>query len=434
MSNIKSYTTGDGKSNVTPSAYEINSCTLTSNSGKEYSIKDLLGTVEVVESLGQETIDVKLGIVDGIQFLESAIISGNERIKLKITHKSFDGQKKYDMSLRIAEITEYVRLKPGIVTYFFNCFSEHMYNNAIKKLVRPFEGSIGSIIEKIVKKDLKCQRIGTMNTETKGILKGIFPRLEPIEAINWLNRNAYDNQTPFYFTDTLAKGIIYDSYKNLCDAEIHREYIMMSTFLNRPGSKEYYEEMQKNVKRLTSTMDMAPLVNLDEGAYASTMHTLDYSDKSFNTFFYDYDSVSPKKLNKNKPFSDKAEVDGIPFTQTRDSMHHHISLNKNSFEGEFGNYSSPVEPTMLNAESIKSNMSTMGQTITVAGDYDITPGKKITLTLPKSMGVDATGTKDKFITGNYIRTKISHSFREEYDMTLELKKDSSLLDMNGESA
>ena len=74
----------------------------------------------------------------------------------------------------------------------------------------------------------------------------------------------------------------------------------------------------------------------------------------------------------------------------------------------------------------------MGQTITVAGDYTITPGKKITLTLPKSMGIDATGTKDKFLTGTYIVTKIIHMFREEYNMILELKKDSSLLDLSGE--
>ena len=171
MPKTQSFVAGDGTSNALPSAYEVRECIVYANSGKEYNITDLVGTIEISESLNTETIDVEIGIVDGIQFLENAIISGNEKLSLKIVHKSFGKdekeKKKYDLNLRIAEIGRFVRSKPGTQSYFLICFSEHMYTNAIKKLIRPFEGSIGSIISNICKKDLKIEKIEKINTETK---------------------------------------------------------------------------------------------------------------------------------------------------------------------------------------------------------------------------------------------------------------------------
>jgi hypothetical protein len=436
MPKTQSFVAGDGTSNALPSAYEVRECIVYANSGKEYNITDLVGTIEISESLNTETIDVEIGIVDGIQFLENAIISGNEKLSLKIVHKSFGKdekeKKKYDLNLRIAEIGRFVRSKPGTQSYFLICFSEHMYTNAIKKLIRPFEGSIGSIISNICKKDLKIEKIEKINTETKGIIKGIFPRLSPLDAITWLNRNAFDGQTPFYFTDTLAKGIIYDSYKSICDSPVFKEYTM-GLIETKTGTEEHYEAMSKQVIKLSSPMQMSSIVNLNDGAYASTLHTLDMSTKKYNKFFFDYNVKNPKMLNKNKPFSDKTEIDGIKYNQTKDSKHYFVSTNKNSFEGAFDTYQDPSVPTILEAQATNSNIQTSSQTITVLGDFDMTPGKKITLIIPKSMGVDASGTRDKLIGGNYIVTDITHQFYEEYQMILEIKKDSSVIDMSGES-
>ena len=71
-------------------------------------------------------------------------------------------------------------------------------------------------------------------------------------------------------------------------------------------------------------MNSSPFVNVNNGAYGSTMHTLDYSNKEYNTFFYDYNNQNPCKLNKNKPFSENADIDGIKYSQTRDSKHYFI--------------------------------------------------------------------------------------------------------------
>ncbi len=425
---------GGGSSAILPTAYTVNQCILTSNSGKEYDIKGLVAEIDIVEELESESILVTLGIRDAIQFLENALITGNEKIFLSIQHTTLEKnnktKKKFDLDLKITEVTGLVRPKPGLQIYRVLCFKEHMYNDAIKKLVRPFEGSLGSLIADICKKDMKVKKIGKLNTETKGILKGIFPRISPIDAIQWLKRNSFDGQTPFYFFDTAAEGIKFDSYKSMCEEEVHKIYFQRPFLTTKIGTDEHYQEVSEQITRLSSDMNSSPLVNVNNGAYGSTMHTLDYSNKEYNTFFYDYNNQNPCKLNKNKPFSENADIDGIKYSQTRDSKHYFISLNKKSYE--LDNYHSTATPTLLISEAVKENLTQMAQTITVAGDYTMTPGKKITINIPKSLGIDATGLKDMYLTGDYIVHRIHHTFRDEYNMQIDCIKDSTNIDLDGE--
>lgn len=434
MSNASSLVNASGTASILPTAYNVTDCILITNDGMEYDMKDLVAEIEIVEGWGQESIDVQLGIRDSIQFLQNALISGNERIKLKIVHttmkKNQNIKKRFDMDLRIVEIMNFVRPKPGLQIYRLICFNEHMYIDAIKKLIRPFEGSIGQIVSNIIWSDLKIpqKKIGKIHTETKGIIKGIFPRVSPIDAINWLSRNAYDNQTPFFFYDTVAEGIHFTSYASMLDAEVYKNYIQKPFMDSKPGTDEHYKEISEQIVKISSNMNTSQLSNVHAGSYASTLHTLDISSKSYNRFFYDYETVSPQKLNRNRPYNSDSEIDGIKYNKAIDAEHHFISKNTNSFT--LDNYHSVVEPTILSAEAIKSNLTTMGHTLTVAGDYGMTPGKKISITIPMSLGQIAKDLKDNFISGNYIVTSIRHSFKNEYTMQLEVQKDSTQLNLD----
>ena len=138
---------GGGSSAILPSAYTVNTCILTSNSGKEYDIKGLVAEIDIVEELEAESILVTLGIRDAIQFLENALITGNEKIFLSIQHTTLEKnnktKKKFDLDLKITEITGLVRPKPGLQIYRILCFKEHMYNDAIKKISTTVRRIIG---------------------------------------------------------------------------------------------------------------------------------------------------------------------------------------------------------------------------------------------------------------------------------------------------
>ena len=94
MPRFSSVRSGSGNASILPTAYTITSCSLTTNSGKEYDISGLIAEIDIEEGLDQESIDVQLGIRDSIQFLENARIAGNEKIHLKIQHTTLEKNSK----------------------------------------------------------------------------------------------------------------------------------------------------------------------------------------------------------------------------------------------------------------------------------------------------------------------------------------------------
>ena len=73
----------------------------------------------------------------------------------------------------------------------------------------------------------------------------------------------------------------------------------------------------------------------------------------------------------------------------------------------------------------------MTQEIIVPGDYEISVGKIINVIIPKSLGTDGKGLKDKLMGGKYLITNIVHQFGVEYRMILTIQKDSSETDVDG---
>ena len=440
MSEFNSAIAGDGSASVLPSSYQLQECSLMTNSGKKFIINDLITGIQIEESLYKSSMAVTIRIEDSINFLENALISGNERIRLRIKHtelkKDTKTKKKFVFEVYIAEINNFNRAKPGMTRYQFECFSEHMYINSTKKLSRPFKGSIGSIVANICKKDLKLKKrpIGThrlneINTETKDIVKGIFPRIRPLTAISWLLRNSFDNKTQYYFYETAKDGINFNSYENLSEEDVYRTYNQKLGYSEIEGTEEYYKEVAERITEIRSPLNLSKLVSLSAGAYGSTLHTVDVSTKKYSTLIYDYDVQKQKKLNKHVPFSKEAMVDGKKYNQAKDAYHHYLSLNENAYS--LSNYHAPAAPTLLNSEAQKENLETMTQDITTAGDYEISVGKIIELVIPKSLGTDATGIKDKLLGGKYMITNIKHQFGLSYDMILTIQKDSSAIDIDG---
>ena len=440
MSEFNSAIAGDGSASVLPSSYQLQECSLYTNSGKKFLINDLVTGIQIEESLYKSSMKVSIRIEDSINFLENTLISGNERIRLRIKHtelkKRSRKKKRFIFEVFIVEINNFERVKPGMTRYQIECFSEHMYINSIKKLSRPFKGSIGSIVKDICRKDLKLRsfprgthRIKKINTETKDIVQGIFPNIRPLNAISWLLRNSFDNKTQYYFYETAKDGINFNSYENLINEDVYRDYNQRVGYSETEGTEEYYKEIQERITKLRSTLNLSKLVSVSAGAYASTMHTLDLSTKKYSKLIYDYDVNKPKKLNRNIPFSKEAEIDGVKYNQGKDSYHHFLSLNENAYN--LSNYHAPAAPTLLNSEAQKENLETMTQEITVAGDYEISVGKIIRIIIPKSLGTDATGLKDKLLGGKYMITNILHQFGTQYNMVLTIQKDSSDADIDG---
>lgn len=419
---------------VTPNSYHVKYVKVTPNNADPIDINDLVQQFNIVESLNSPTIQLNIVIADAINFLDDYKLEGNELVEILIQRNplSDDVQNKvsFKLSLYIADIHGYVRNVQGKQYYQLLCVSKHMYNDQVRNLSRAFNGSIGTLVSNICKRDLKIQP-SSINTSTKSTIKGIYPSLKPITAINWLMRNAYDSGTPFYFYETAKDGVVFDSYNNMTQKESYSTYDNASFFMNEPGSEEAYDEERKRIKKISSPLNISKYSSIANGTFAATTHILDIANKKYTKNQFGYKDSKQKKLNVNKPFSDIKIMDQS-IDQLKESKNYYISTNTKSYDG-YDNYHHPASETLSRAEAHLNNLDFITQEIVINGDFELSVGMVISLKIAKSTDLDfaqESGLIDKHLSGKYLVTEIDHSFKEQYTQRLTLKKDSSEVDLN----
>ena len=420
-----------GEVSVNPEAFSVVHAKVETYNSTVVDIKNQLQKIEIYEDINKPFLECILYIQDSTNFLELSKINGHEKVSLKIQRQAGgddrDSKEKFDIDLNIAEIFNYIRNDPGTQYYKLRCVSPHIFNNQTKVLRRSFQGSIGKLVKNICDKDLKIEEC-EINTDTQEVIKGIYPTLRPMQSINWLLRNAYDNGTPYYFYQSVKEGILFNSLENLIDLDVYREYEFKPFFEFEMGTKEAYDEQARRINQFGSELGMSKLEGMANGSYASTLHSLDISKKNYEKSFFNYDKAKPKKINKNKPFTDDTKFTDRKLSDLKGGKHHFVSRNTDAYPSH-KNYHEPNHITLLKAQSHLSTMNFMTHSCSIAGDFEMAVGKKVKLNIVKASDMleqdQPTVPLDKYLGGNYLVTSIIHFIGpEEYTMTLKVQKDS----------
>ena len=406
--------------------YTLEKTVITLHNGKELEISNLVNFIDIFEALNSPYSKVVLQIIDAGKFLEFADLRGDEDINIVIK-RTGDFGGKFNLNLKIAEIGGYVKKDPAKQFFKLSCIQKHMYENQKLTVGKAFEGTIGALINDL------CNIVGlspkerlNISTSSKEIIKGIYPSIKPIAAINWLLRNAFDDGTPYFFYNTLASGVKLKSYKELLDVkylvnekeqDYKKEYkATFGQILEAVGEPKYFQEEAVTVGTIAGGMNMSQYVAIGSGAYAGKVVSLDISTKELKTDRFNYNDLN-NKLESEKPFvnpenneSDKAKTI-------------YINTNKEAFGGK-NNYHSPTkDKTVGNYEAYKKNLDMNTFTIIVPGDFDMQVGNIIKLkVLATSENPD--DLVDKYMSGKYLVKEIEHSFKETYEMRLTICRDS----------
>lgn len=431
---------------ASPAAYELDVCMLTTNShtdfrgSKEFDIRGLVSGINIRESLYRSSIFVEISILDAANMFEILKLAGNEKISITLQQtelkKGDTGDKnKFEIDVYIAEIGNYSKPKPGVQLYTFTCIAEHAYVNNLKILSKKFEGSISKIIKQISKKDLALENV-SINESSKGQIKGIFPSIRPLDAIRWLLRNASEDSTPYFYWQTAAGDVYLDSYKALIEADVHRTYSQKPFDSDTIGDDDYYVNQQKKIRKITSELGMGKFMATRLGSYASTMHSLDISTKKYSVSTFN-NPHGLKNMNVHGGLPKEAEFLSKKIPEFSESKNYYIVENSASHES-FGNYHNPIVPTLLKTEAYINNMDFQTQDIELNGDFLLHCGKMIEIEIPKSSTADDLEDErgdmiDYIQSGFYMVTEITHRFSpEEYTMDVRCKRDSLILDLDGE--
>lgn len=415
---------------LSPSGYEIERVAFSTSFDEVIDITSIVGDISISESIFSSSIEVSLTIIDAVNFLEEAHVTGSEKIRIVINRTEPDNEKKgFDIETYIARIDNLSKAKAGVDTYQFHCVSRHLYINQTKEVSRAFKGNVSKLIGNLVTKDLDST-LGIHNKNTKGSISGIYPNIRPLDAITWLLRNCSENSTPFFFYETVKDGIVFDSYEAMLNKPVYRTYKQKAIPKGYiPGTTEYFDMMQGQITSLSSDLDISQYHLLGDGAYGSKLNTLDYSTKQFNTTEFKY-LDSSHKLNKNKPFSDKIKLNGKTYSENVACKEYNISINSKSHS--INNYHDLANPTILKKQAYYHALGYMSQDIITYGDFNISAGNKIDLKVGKVGDVDKGENEiDEYISGIYLITEITHEFNgKEYTMDMAIRKDSLGFNLN----
>ncbi len=420
---------------LNPSAYRLKTINLfTNKGGKPLNLIPSVAKITVEESIYTSGITVIFNISDSISALEYYKIIGNEKIEFVMSHipVTTKEEKEITLNLRVSDIQKYSRLKPGLQEYELICVSEHVYNDSVKELVRRFSGSYGEEIEKICKRELSIEEDRLEINKGGGLVNGIYTRLNPLQAINWLIRNATDDQTPFFFYETYGQKnkIRLESLKDMIDKDVYETYFYKPTtenvtgYANNEDPSIHYTDLKQQIRAFSSTLDASKLRGLGDGSYASTTHNLNYANKSYEVVEYNYKRTN--KLNDNDPIPtlETSYIDEKKFGDHVEAKEYFINQNTLQFSKEEPNYHEVNTVSLAASTSYLKNLDNQTQEIVIAGDLDLSCGSKIELKIYRPQWEGKKEPFDVYFSGNYIVIKIEHMFEEEHKMRLTVQKDS----------
>ena len=442
MSSLSQNRVGPDGVASTPTTYQVSNISLVANNVKNenasgydyaYDITNMVAYFSVFERLDSPGMEVVLSVGDTLNLMEKIKLQGSEMIFLSVKRKEPSKQTvSHNIVLRIAEIFNYKRLKPGMSTYNLRCVSEHMYLNNLKLLRTPFAGTPIEIISYISKSILK--ESVEISEGAKNIIQGVFPNVRPLQGIEWLLRQAYDESTPFFYYQTLANNgqLHCKSYKSLLAEDEYDTYKLIP-FIDPDielETEEGYEYERTTIRDITSDYHQGKFLSAYNGAYASTLHTVDVAEKEYKVSYNSYKGTE-YKLNRYIPFSSaiRARHDAEVITEYPGSKAYFVSLNTKAFS-DSNNYSSPAPNDLPKAMAYLENLNYQKHRIQIAGDFNMCVGKKVRIEIRRAQEEQEGSGVDKLQSGLYMVTEVEHVFDKGYYQYLTIQKDSSEVDLD----
>ena len=427
-----------GNAGVSPSSYILSSCVISASNGSEFEIKELVTDITITESIYSSSIDAEFIIMDGVNLFETVKLNGDEKIELLIKRQELDtkNSEKHKHTFYISEIINFARKRNGSSSYVFRCLSKHAYINNTKTINDFRKGTIGTIIKNICTSELRIpNKELDINTSTDKNIKCIIPKLRPLATIKWLNANAFTTTgAPFYFYETLKGKVKYKSFEDFVDGDPVTEYVHSPVLKSTIGSKEYFTETSRRIRKLSSELNLSKYIASSEGAFASTTRSIDIATKTYNVKGQEYSYRGVRKINSYDPFpkrNNNDQYDGKPINKTASGKNYFISSNSLSYGDEQYNYQAPSVERIATTQAYLSTEDTLVHDILIPGNFNLESGNIISMKVNRTGAADNISSPiDKMQSGKYLITSIIHKFSDEYTMQVEIKTNSFNSDLN----
>jgi len=433
---------------IIPSAYKLDHIFITNYKGDRQDIKFLAVKMEISESLYSQSLMMKLTLKDSTNFIEEFPVIGQEKIEVIINYKKRNGDpKNLKLKFFISEYPTYGTSDKQVYVQVITLvgISEQSYISNQKKISRSYVDNSANVIEKILTEDLNLpEKKFKHSGDSISSSKGIISNQRPMDVIEWFRRQTYaeDSFSPFFFFQTLNGKYKLFSLSSLVseDNKVFDKYFDSRDFTTEPGTEEDYRQREQRILKVTSDLKLNKSIQSRRGAFASQNNYLDYSNKTYTKYEYNYstDFSDKPSLEGKTVLSDKFLIGDDKLTDFTRAHCEYISVNSKSFEDN-SNYNnmSKISRHFINAYNALFN--TFTHDIRLHGNFKLNAGRKIQLEFPKAIDPVAyreasdnpkPDHRNEFLSGKYLITSAIHEFSDdEYYVNLRVKRDSFSVDL-----
>jgi hypothetical protein len=432
-----------------PTAYKIDEILLTTFDGStSYDIQAIVTDFTIIESLYTPAVQLSLNVKDNIDFMGQARLSGQEKVKVKVTKKPYtDGngsgpEQKIDLEFYVTEYPVYGRQNNLIQAYTIRGVTKHAYVSKLKRVSRAVAGKIGDIVKTICTRDLGIPaNMLDISERASSSINAVIPNLEPIDAIYWLIKRAFtDTGSPFYFYQSVDGKVYLKSQEELVStSQVFEDYRESKFFSQDPdvNPMRAYNEAATRILSLNSTINLGKPLSANSGAFASKTYYVDLPSKLISQKDFSYKEEQAKRVGDDSALyvTDKFTPEGgDDLSKYKDARQIVIPMNSMAYSAGANYNASTSGGNLAKASSYVEFLDSMQHDLTIAGDMDLASGKIVRLKLPapinptsNKIGYTAEGPskeEDLIVSGRYLVTSVQHNFAEDHIVEFRVKRDS----------
>ena len=410
-----------------------------STTGTDISIINQISVLELNEDLFANQVTGRLGIVDAINLQNLLPMSGNEYVLISFRTP---GLQPNILVMNIDRISERLSSKnQQAQVYDLFLISPAFIINQRVRVSKSFSGKISDIVKSMYAEYIENENIegnSSLSVEdTFGEIKIIVPNWRPLNAINWLARQAistthHKSDYVFYQDMDGHKFVSLTKLFNAPPREIYEVIPGRSSAVRDPDFKELdLDVTHRNIHKY-AILAKDHSKEFSDGAFASTTYTHNLVTKSVKSYEYKYRESfdghttlngHPVLPAVNDSFSawTNAKIFFVPSTTGvyDKGSESSVSYPSNRFSDQWIS-ENPARMALLNDTRML---------IEVDGDSNRRVGDKVAVSIPNvtSLETEAYLKYDKFLTGFYIISKLTHLISKMgHTMKMELVKDSNI--------
>jgi hypothetical protein len=397
--------------------YKLGVYLLTSD-GKTMVISNVIKNFNLYENIFTPYITGDMQLSDANDLLSNYAFNGNEYLYITLDKPGMELP--IEKFFRVYKVSDRKFLSQSLQQYTIHFCSEEMILSSQMLMRKAYKGMIISdIVQDIVGNVLQADptKLNGSITNTSGSYDLIIPKMQPLQACQWLRNRAHNpDQTAFFFYEN-RNGYNFISYEDLLTLPTY------DTYTRTPKTDTEPSTNKTSFYHIGFFEEFDVLKGNRYGAYADSILTFDLLSRNYNKTVLAAPDVDLKTQFLNAyPFAN--------FSQNRFNktlFDNEESMQKYYITTDSDTNTNPTQPQIwLMQQTIKlAELNSRRAVLNIPFDPQIAVGYIIELDLPLMRPQESDYQQDKYKSGKYLVASVRHGISVDVaSTTLEILSDS----------